>query len=204
MLILDELLEVKNFKESVNNLAAGFRKEHNLPQIHQLGLVVSDVEAAAEKLEKMGIGPFFISSGSLARWDERDKPRRFRAKVGIATHKGVDLELLEPGEGSDFYRQHLDPDGRIVVQHLGCHVKNVDKEMEKLNAAGYSTWVRGRIKSWPTDIEFAYMDTLSEAQTIIEMIGFHMMGLRFKPPGFAYHFLGRLEKLSGFRCIDVG
>ena len=67
MLTLDELLEAKNFKESVNNLAAEFRKEHNLPQIHQLGLVVSDVEEAAEKLEEMRIGPFFISSGSLAR-----------------------------------------------------------------------------------------------------------------------------------------
>lgn len=204
MLILEELLETKNFKKSVNALAAGFRKEHNLPQIHQLGLVVSDVEAAAEKLEEMGIGPFIISAGSLARWDEHGTPGRFRGKVGLARYQGVDLELLEPGEGSDFYRQSLDPEGRIVVQHLGFLVKDVDKEMERLNTAGYPTWVRGRIQAWPIAVEFAYMDTLSEAQTIIEMISFRILGIRFKPFGFAYHFLGRLEKLSGFRCIDVG
>lgn len=204
MLLLDDLLAIKNFKESVNNLAAGFRKEHNLPQIHQLGLVVSDVEAAAEELEEMGIGPFFISSGSLGRWDEHGTPRNFRGKVGLAKYQGVDLELLEPGEGSDFYKQSLDPEGRIVVQHLGFLVKDVDKEMEKLNAAGYPTWVRGKIQTWPIAVEFAYMDTLSETQTIFEMISFHMLGIRFKPFGFAYHFLGRLEKLSGFRCIDAG
>lgn len=68
MLLLDELLMAENFGNAVDALAADFRKEHNLPKVHQLGLVVPDVEAAAERLENMGIGPFLISSGSLARW----------------------------------------------------------------------------------------------------------------------------------------
>ncbi len=204
MLLLDDLLAAENFKKSVNNLAAEFREKHSLPQIHQLGLVVPDVEEAAKRLEMMGIGPFFISAGSLARWDEHGTPRSFRGKVGLAKYQGVDLELLEPGEGSDFYKQSLDPEGRTVAQHLGLLVKDVDKEMESLNAAGYPTWVRGKIQTWPIAVDFAYMDTLSETQTIIELISFSMLGVRFKPFGFAYHFLGRLEKLSGFRSIDVG
>jgi len=58
MLILDELLMADNFNEAVNSLAADFRENHGLPQVHQLGLVVPGVEEAAKRLERMGIGPF--------------------------------------------------------------------------------------------------------------------------------------------------
>ncbi|MFZ5563630.1 MAG: VOC family protein [Thermodesulfobacteriota bacterium] len=204
MLLLDELLASASFTEAVDNLAADFRKAHGLPGVDQLGLVVPDVEKAARRLETLGIGPFLITSGSLARWDERGEPGKFRGKLGLARHHGVDLELLEPGEGSDFYRRSLDPGGGIVVQHLGFFVKNVDEKMAELNRAGHSTWVRGRINAWPCRFEFAYMDTEKTAETIIELLNFSLMGIRFKPFGSAYHFLGKLEQVIGVRCIDVG
>ncbi|MDJ0762407.1 MAG: VOC family protein [Myxococcota bacterium] len=203
MLLLDKLLAADNFGQAVNALAVDFRREHDLQQIHQLGLVVPDVEEAAKQLEKNGIGPFFISSGSLVRWDERGQPGRFRGKLGLATHQGIDLELLEPGEGSDFYRQHLDPSGGIVIQHLGFFVKDVDKEMGRLNTAGYPTWVRGKIEAGPFAYEFAYMDTISTAQAIIEFIQFNALGIPLRPFGLVYHLLGRLEKLLGVRCVHV-
>ncbi len=204
MLFLDTLLQERDFAAAVDTLAADFRGKYHLGRISQLGLVVADVEAAAAKLEKAGIGPFLISAGSLARWDERGEPGRFRGKLGLARYRGVDLELLEPGEGSDFYRKFLDPHGHTVVQHLGFFVKDVDRKMEELNRDGHATWVRGRIKAGPCVFEFAYLDTIEAAGTIIELISFKTLGIRFKPVGFIYHLLGRLEKISGFRCVDVG
>ena len=118
-------------------MAADFREKYGLGRISQLGLVVPNVEESARELEEKGLGPFLISAGSLARWDERGEPGRFRGKLGLARHQGVDLELLEPGAGSDFYRQDLDPEGRIVVQHLGFFVRDVDREAEKMNADGH-------------------------------------------------------------------
>lgn len=203
MLYLDALLPAQDFRGAVNDLAAEFRERHRLGRVCQLGLVVASVEAAAEHLENMGFGPFLISSGNLARWDEGGKPGQFRGKLGIAKHQGVDLELLEPGEGSDFYRRDLDPEGRIVVQHLGFFVNDVDRTMAELNASGCPTLVRGRIKAGPLTFEFAYLDTIHTAGIIIELINLKALGLRINPLGFVYHFLGRLEKLSGIRCVDV-
>ncbi len=203
MIYLDTLLQADNFRRTVDELASDFREKYNLGPINQLGLVVPEVETAAGQLEKRGIGPFLILSGSLARWDEQGKPGHFRGKLGLARHQGVDLELLEPGEGSDFYRQDVDPEDRIVVQHLGFLVRDVDKQMKTMNDDGHPTRVRGKIKNGPLSVEFAYMDTVSTAGLIIELISFRLLGVGVKPFGPIYHFMGRLEKRCGIRCINM-
>ncbi len=103
-----------DFGEALNNLIPEYREKFSLPEIHQLGLVVADVEEAARHLEEQGLAPFFIATGSPAFWLEREKKRFFRGKLGFSHHHGVELELLEPGEGSDFSRRSLAPEGRIV------------------------------------------------------------------------------------------
>ncbi len=57
MVLFTELLESVDFGKAVGNLAREFREKQGLPDVHQLGLVVSDVEAAASELESRGIGP---------------------------------------------------------------------------------------------------------------------------------------------------
>ncbi|MBW2651215.1 MAG: hypothetical protein JRC66_09500, partial [Deltaproteobacteria bacterium] len=115
MLYLNDLFKADNFRDAVSGIAGGFRDKHGLPKIHQLGLVVTNVETAAEELEKQGIGPFFIASGSPILWREREREITFSGKLGMAYHQGLEIELLEPGDGSDFYRRRLDPDGKIVI-----------------------------------------------------------------------------------------
>ena len=203
-MLLEQLLETVDFAGAVDSLASDFREKHGLGRIDQLGLVVPSVEDAAARLETLGIGPFLISSGAPVRWEERGEPRRFKGKLGLARHNGVDLELLEPGEGSEFYRQYLDPGGGIVVQHLGFFIKQVDSRMQRMNDSGIPTLIRGRIKTGPLAFDFAYMDSVENAGFVIELIEFSAFGMRFRPPGVLYHFLGRLEKMSGLRCIDVG
>jgi hypothetical protein len=68
----------------------------------------------------------------------------------------VELELLELGTGSDFYRRSLDSDGRIVVQHLGFLVDEVDDWAEKLRTGGYDVWVRGAIELGPAREVYQY------------------------------------------------
>jgi len=198
-----ELLSAKNFREAVHSLARDFRTKHALGKIHQLGLVVPEVEQAAKALEAKGIGPFFIASGSPVLWNERGVDKKFRGKMGLAYHQGLELELLEPGQGSDFYRNHLDPKGGIVIQHLGFLCKDVDESAKKLESAGFPTWVRGRLKSFPLTTEFAYMDTISETGFIIEFISWRLLGIPFSPPPSLIHTLGRLEKWSGKRSISL-
>ena len=203
MVFFESLLNAGDFGQAVHSLAREFRDKHGLPAIHQLGLVVLDVADAARSLEAHGIGPFFIAHGSPVSWCERGKERSIRGKMGLAYHAGIELELLEPAEGSDFYRQSLDPEGRIVLQHLGLLVPDVDEQAARLATAGSPVWVRGRLKIGPATADFAYMDTVEEIGLIIEFISWRILRWAFSPPPGLLKLAGRLEKWSGKRSISV-
>jgi len=201
MIYFDDLLENDNVHDTVCAIAKAFRQKHAFPRVRQLGVVVADVEKAAAKLEAEGIGPFFIASDTLPFWNERGENRTFSGKLGMAVYRGYEIELLEPGVGSNFYKTCVDEKGRMVVQHLGFLVGDVDAWRDKLERAGCATWVRGRIQSFPMTIDFAYMDTFAQAGIILEFIDMRFLGIRVRPPGAVYHALGRLEKLTGIRCL---
>jgi len=57
MLYFEDLLKADDFSKAVNELAVDFMKEYGLEKVHQVGLVVPEVEQAAEKLEGKGRGP---------------------------------------------------------------------------------------------------------------------------------------------------
>ncbi len=203
MVILDDLLVQDDFAQAVDNLCRSFNMEHGLGPVHQLGLVVSDAEAAAKTLEHKGVGSFFLTSGPTAMWCENGKERDFRGKLGLAYYQGKEMELLEPGMGSNFYRQSLDPDNRIVVQHLGFLVRDVDQWSEKLTAAGCPLWVRGRIKVGPVVAEFAYMDAIKQCGFIIEFISHRFLGIPNRPAKGLLHMIGNVQKLTGKRTFDL-
>lgn len=203
MIFLQDLLTAQDLGQAAGDLIGELRTQHDLPPVYQLGLVAPDVEAAAHQLESQGFGPFFIAHGSPVLWLERGQARQIRGKLGLAYHQGLELELLEPGEGTDFYRQSLDPAGRVVVQHLGFLVPDVDAEVDRLVATGLPLWVRGRLSIGPVKVDFAYLDTLEQAGLIVELIRWHALGQTFKPPAPLLGALGRLEKRSGKRSIPL-
>lgn len=201
--MLDDLFAAADFAKAADKIAGDFRQKFGFPPIHQLGLAVPDVEKAAEVLERRGIGPFFIASGSPILWRERGSDGAFKGKLGIAYHGGLELELLEPGEGSDFYRRGLDADGRVVVQHLGFMVNDVDAWAKKLINAGYPVYVRGKLRSFPMSADFAYMDTEPGAGIVLELITWRLFGIRMNMPPAIFHGIGRLEKFIGVRSIPL-
>ncbi len=203
MVILTDLLDAKDFRASVDEIAAPFRAEFGLPPVSQLGLVVPDVEAAAVELEARGIGPLFIGEAALDRWCENGEERSFTGKLGVGFRDGLEFEPLEPGQGSDFYRDHLDPRGGIVLQHLGFRVDDVDRWVERLNGAGHRERVRGRFKVGPLVAEFAYMEPLDTAGIVCEIMSMKLLGFRFKPVAALVHVAGRLQKWTGKRSLSV-
>ncbi len=203
MIYLDDLLTADDFNQEVNDLGGGFMARHGLEKVHQLGLVVPDVEQAAEALEQKGIGPFFIAAGSPRFWTEKGENRSVAGKLGLAYHRGVELELLEPVEDSNFYTRSLAPDGRPVVQHLGFLVRETDAWVRKAEKAGMGVWVRGKLIAWPMSADFAYLEPEPESGLIMEFIDWRFLGINTSPfPGFL-KMLGRLEKWSGKRCVAL-
>jgi len=202
ILYLDDLLKADNLGHAVSLIANNFREKYQFPDIYQLGVVVPDVEAAAVELEAKGIGPFFIASNTLNFWSEHGEPKMFHGKVGIAYHKGFEIELLEPGVGSTFYKSCVDSECRMVVQHLGFRVKDVDAYTKRLEKNGCATWVRGRIKSFPLVTDFAYMDTRDQAGIILEFIDMKIMGFAIKVSAGVFHTIGRVQKIIGVRSFS--
>ncbi len=203
MISLDELLSSDNFTLAASRIAKGFRDRYGLPLLHQLGIVVPDIEAAASTLEARGMGPFFIVSGSPVFWNERGRLKDISVKIGLAYHKGVEIELIEPGKNAEFYRDRMDPSGRMAVHHLGFLVDDVDAHAAVLEKDCMRTWVRGTIHAFPTTAQFAYMDTEAQAGIIVEYITMRYFGLRLPMPPPVFHGLGRLEKTLGVRCMPM-
>lgn len=203
MIFFDDLLKENDFTGAVNSIAADFRKKHNFPEIHQLGLVVPDVIEAAKKYETKGIGPFFIAEGAPVLWRERGGKKAVSGKMGLAHFKGFEIELLEPLEGSDFYTKSLGPDGKTVLQHLGFLVKDVDARAKQLEASEIPVYVRGILKSGPMKTDFAYMEPIAPEGIILEFISWSFLGMRFTPPPTIIRAIGRIEKWTGKRCVAM-
>ena len=190
---LENLLKTESFETAVDSLIHEFRNKYELPTINQLGLVVADVEKAAEYLERKGIGPFFIGSGKLAFWYERGERRSVKGKLGTAQYQGVELELLEPTEGSDFYKDSLDPQGKIIVHHLAFLVEDVAYWVKRFEEEGFPVWIQGRINYGPLRIDFVYMDTESETGYVIEFFSQRFFGLKWWPPAGFFRTLAKFQ-----------
>lgn len=198
-MFLETLLELPDFKETVEARIRPVRERFGLPGVGQLGLVVPDVEKAADALMERGIGPFFIALGAPRLWRERGQERRVQGKMALARYRGVELELLEPLDGSDFYTGSVDPEGRPVLHHIGFFVEDVDAWADRLARAGYPVWVRGRLGLGPLRTDFAYMDTVGDVGVVVEFIRWRIFGVRFVPPGAVLRAVGGLERRLGFR-----
>ena len=129
--------------------------------------------------------------------------RSVRGKLGLASYRGFELELLEPAEGSEFYRRSLDNRGRIVLQHLGFVVDDVDKWAERMATAGLPVWVRGGLKLGPARSNFAYLDSEKQVGIIIEFISRRTFGLKVWPLTAIFRALATLCKWTGKRSISL-
>lgn len=203
MIYFDDLVERGDFMCEVAGLSRHVRAAFGFPSLHQLGIVVPDVEEAAARLETDGFGPFFIAQGAPVFWHENERAFRVSGKMGLAYYRGIEIELLEPLEGSAFYHAALDPDGRPVVQHLGFLVDDVDVWAGRLRSSGTGVRVRGRLKTGAVKTDFVYMDPNEEDGLIMEFIAWELFGRPMKPGPAIAHTIGRIQKWTGKRCLSL-
>jgi hypothetical protein len=209
MKLFDDLLNAADYDHAVQELALDFRLKHALPPLEQLGIVVQDNERVAARLEARGLPPFMLLRGAASQWRERGRDLPFSGAMGLTGYRGVELELLEPGIGSDFYGQFLDPAGGMTVQHLGFFVADVDAWADRVIAGTSrraSLWVRGRLKLGPNTTDFSYVDAIDECGFVIEFISWRLFGRSY--PGSRCPFsversIGRLQKTIRLRSFKV-
>lgn len=138
-----------------------------LPPVHQIGLVVHDVEkAAASYYSAFGIGPFSIVPE--VRFEGvilRGKPCNSRIRVAFADSGSVQIELIQPLEGENIYTEFL-RSGNEGLHHLGFEVDNFQAMLARFQRQGIEPifW-----KSYRS-MAFAYMDTGRIGGIIVELL----------------------------------
>src|SRR4051812_13249718 len=119
---LEDYLDREDFAEALRALAGDLGEELKLPRkVDEVGLVCPSVQVAAAELERRWpeMKLFLLGEGSPTAFIENGKQVDFTTRVGFGFYKGVILELAEPGIGSQIFGQTPDPDGKIVINHLG-------------------------------------------------------------------------------------
>ena len=66
MIFFEDVYHPDYFTRNATALSRATRQRFAFPSLHQLGIVVPEVERAALDLENRGLGPFFIAEGVIA------------------------------------------------------------------------------------------------------------------------------------------
>ncbi len=147
--------------------------EIKVKAITQVGIVVKDVEQVARNYWNiLGIGPWDIITAGPPEIHEREylgKPVYYIAKIGFAKVGAVELELLEPVEGSSTYHDFLTEHGEGAhhLQYLVDSFEEFDRHIKVFAKRGIPVLMGGRFGS---GVRFAYMDTISPLKTILEPV----------------------------------
>ena len=99
-------------------------------KLDQIGLVVQDIQSAAESCEKLlGIGPFKIIDWPIEGIDPESslygEPAQWKMRLGFADTNDIKIELIQPVEGRNIFREFLDEKGP-GLHHLRFTVKDFD------------------------------------------------------------------------------
>ena len=148
------------------------RKKIGLPAISQVGVVVADVEKAAEFYAgNFGIGPFTIYEFAPDKHWYREKPSPLRLKMAKAMWGPVECELIQPLEGRSLHREFLETHGE-GLQHLGYNVSNYEEVFKNMVAAGFEPLMRAEsyVEQYAGHLKACYFDTRKVGGVIFEVI----------------------------------
>lgn len=160
-----------------------FLSEFNLVSPGQYGMVCRDVGAQVAALEARGAGPFIHAHTPGPNWTEWGERKEVQTELALGYSNGQQIELLGPGEGTNFYLEKIPDDGSIALHHVCVFQHRIFDIEQRLNAAGYPTCLSGHIgvnKLYTT--RFKYFDTRDELGIYLEVCEYEMLG-RHSPPG---------------------
>ena len=112
------------------------KDEFTVSEIHQVGLVVKDVDKTAEFLSSLGIGPWGPLHGKrFINRKVRGVPCDHKVKVNVAQIGPLQIELIQHLEGECIQKEFLESKGE-GINHLGIFVKDISKKIAELE----ETW----------------------------------------------------------------
>ena len=141
--------------------------QFKLPPVHQLGFVVRDIEKTCKHYEAVfGTGPFspvidVDMDGALLR----GTPVKTKIKVAFVQSGGVQIELIQPVEGTNVYTEFLETKGE-GIHHLGYQIDDIEAAKAAFSSKGLEPVFCRDMGV----MEFAYYDTAAAGGLMLEFL----------------------------------
>ncbi|MFZ0759963.1 MAG: VOC family protein [Candidatus Sulfotelmatobacter sp.] len=157
-----------------SSLSASLPGGLQLKRLVQIGIVVADRDRTAQLLTSLfGVGPF-----QLMEWPDRVESKYYyrgveehiRIRQAFVQLGDVEVELIQPVEGSSAYRDFLDQTGG-GIHHILFEVSNIDPVLRELAKSGVTVLQSGT--GIRPGTRWALLDTR-------ELLGFYVE-LRHRP-----------------------
>lgn len=136
-------------------------------EIHQLGWVVPDLDAALEHWTgTVGVGPFRRADRLHPDpFHYRGQPTPIELSIAIGYSGALQIELIQQHDGlPSLYNDRPPwPDGG--QHHLGCYVRDFDERYAVWQERGYAAVQEGALAT-----RFAYFETDALPGTIMELV----------------------------------
>jgi 4-hydroxyphenylpyruvate dioxygenase-like putative hemolysin len=136
--------------------------------VHQIGVIVRDIDESVTFYEGLGIGPFESPKGPAPIFDRQvyGKPAPdVKNRISTTQMGAVQLELVQPVSGKSLQMEFLERHGE-GVNHLAFLVDDLDGEVAKLVQKGFRVISSGKTAR----SAFAYLDTDKVGGIIFELV----------------------------------
>jgi len=143
--------------------------ENDLRNVVQIGIVVDNIERAAESWSKLlGVEPpKIVETGP---WEEtkmefRGSPSGGRAKLAFIKLENIVIELIEPIGGPSTWREFLEKHGP-GIHHIAFDVDKPEECLKKLEDLGARIEQRGQFRGG----YYIYIDARKSLGAIVEIL----------------------------------
>jgi len=151
----------------------------NLPGIGQLGILVPSIDESQAFYEKiLNIKPWYRADIVEETIYFEGKTIDLTLDIVVGYSNGVQVELIEIVSGDrNLYTGHLETRGH-GLHHLGFYVRDIDKGLRDMKAAGLEPIQHGTLKTKGNAVtRFAYFDTVEQCGYVTELIETKLYGI---------------------------
>jgi len=135
-------------------------------EIVNVGMVVSDVEKTARKLEKLiGIGPFKIFEPEFRDVTFRGKPATLKIRGAIGRAGPIEIHLIQVLSGENIFQEFVRRKG-YGVHHLAIRTDSLERTRTDMEAKGFKVIQSGKRPG----AEWLYFDTEEQMDIVFEYV----------------------------------
>ena len=137
----------------------------NEAHIHQIGVVVKDLDRTISFFEAIGLGPFIIRNAKHPAATVKGKKESYEVRIAISQQGPLQFELIEYVEGKTIHKDFLDEKGE-GLHHIRFMVSDLDSVIDKFSKIGVDVLQEDRFENGGG---IAYMDTGETGGVVMEI-----------------------------------